>query len=774
MSGSVVLLAKRGPQPRELDPNAYLEKPTLARTMHARHAAGGLTGNFTHGFFGRGPSWDMALTKTMSHQVSNSSATSAQAKKWRMSVASSAFRVERQISRNHSVVAHPFIFGGYPDRTALADHTVRHLGGERTPAAGGQAAVYYNSAQQKNENVNFVNGLGDIKSLHVNTSAIWDQVWWAYYVLRLAGSSDAIAVTWNARPDPPLSVEVALRGLNHYVDMLPVLSSGSRINIEIGQSDLDIYPYLVLLLGMRQDTLHINYGVNAGNNRTPHLLEVDYDIIDYHIYVRDLQQPLPAAFNAAAPPLPGLNAGQAANNQAFGVIDEALLSRAMHAICESAPIQADLEASFWANLPYVFAEMFRGVADIHDTGDGAQGAGWDAFVREGGVYAPGGSHICNLLTVLTRDSVQTKNAKSLMSKLLDMTPNVRSMRIVIEPLVVAFQRGARQCGATIPTFFSHQNPAAIVDQANYAMNAVVEVGHARSALFETDAEAPSVLWTVTEAMVWELYGSSLPATLLYYQVGSMNDTAAACPFDIAAIEPCYRGECLNSVHPAQLASGLLVGSARGLAGIPDHLGEMAAEMEFSNTGADQIQVVKGDSSSRETKEGIVLDAGINMLGHTVTLRRDSNVAAQGHFRVAIVPAAFESAGMLQIQFQPFPRNLRRAFVPDVGNLAANWDRGVDLVDDHMELYADFDVLCSMDLALGLDLEDGAYDIATDSNRRRLLPGYTMASTSGPTPTGVTGAKSVLSYPQRKKRRVAGASDDNEPAGPNAGGGGATA
>lgn len=184
------------------------------------------------------------------------------------------------------------------------------------------------------------------------------------------------------------------------------------------------------------------------------------------------------------------------------------------------------------------------------------------------------------------------------------------------------------------------------------------------------------------------------------------------------------------------------------------LGELVGELNFRMTGSQQVQLVEGTSGSREKSSQIVLDAGINMLGHSIVLRRDSNVANQGNFRIAVVPAAAHDGGAIQIEFSPFPRNLRCAFVPHGGPFNANWGGNAPLVDDHMELYADYDVLATSDLQLGLDsANDGGYGVATDSNRRLLLPGYTMASVGGPLSTGVTGAQAVLAFPQRKRRRV---------------------
>lgn len=758
---AVLRLAKAGPSSFKLENNRNERKPTLGQRLFERHCAGGLAASVVTAGWTHEATHDLVFSKAVTLHASNSVNSASTFRKWRVSMASSAHRTTVSLVAENGLCSTPYSYGDFADADAMADRTTKILGGMRTPGqAGGPAgqqpvpAIYFNSGQQKTNNVMFINALGGPGKQEVCTSKIWERAWHSYFMLRLGSTGAPTVWTWANRFQGPASTALNLGGLNHYEAVLSELTQGMAINLELRSEDLDLYPMLCYLFGSGRDTFTLNWGDHDGNPRNPHLREVNPDLLPYHIYFADRMQPLPAGFEIAQPAFAGLPAQAAANNEPVAAINENLLLRAMKLVAECAPIKEDCEAAFWSQLIAVWAELFAGVAHTHVTGMDANHAGWDGFCRSGEARMPGGSHVCNLLTDMTKDSVTSRSAKVMVTQLVELSANVTLMRTCAETLLVGFQRGARQCGATAPIFFSGYDPANFVANVAGGGNELTLAQNAAGYLLSATPDMPSVFWSTVDAMMVELYDARLPYPLLFYGIGNVIATADACPYSEEV--PVYYGECLNSVHPVQLAQGLLGESAKGLAAMPIALETMAAEMTFKNVGNNKIMLVTGTTGSSETEEaGLCLDAGVNMLGHSIILRRDDNVQGAGHFRMALMAAPRPGVvSSILLEFEVFPRQLKRAFVPTVANVANGWDRGVPYQDDHLELFSDFDHLALSDLQLGLDANlNNGFEIANNTNMRSMLPGYASLSVGGARSTGVTGLAGVATFPRRVRRRM---------------------
>lgn len=84
-------------------------------------------------------------------------------------------------------------------------------------------------------------------------------------------------------------------------------------------------------------------------------------------------------------------------------------------------------------------------------------------------------------------------------------------------------------------------------------------------------------------------------------------------------------------------------------------------------------------------------------------------------------------------FRDLRRDRRLAFTPDVGGgWEGKWDDPGDVELDQQELYADFELLTSKDLQIGLDQTESNMEMFHNAERRRGLPGYIGASILNPT------------------------------------------
>jgi len=746
MSGSIYKLAKKGPLLTDTTSEELKRAPTLANRIFERSAGGGMMGNLEVTDINMTNSRDLVITKSITASLSNSDSLSLDRRKWRASIASSSHQVAVSIRNSGAKVSHPWKFGDFSDTDSMAVETKKFLGGIRVPANDDHGAEYFNSGQQHTENLNICKQLGGPNPKQINTTRIWDQVWWAMCILRVGQSTNTTVWRWRNRPAHPASVATQIGGLNHYRDICAKINNGKCVNIEMDEADEDVYGMIVYLLGVRQDTFTMHYGRIGGNDREPHILRVDYETIEYHVYFRDILGPSPIV-DEEDPGLPGLPEGADANGEAVGEFDERLLARALEIIAECAPIPDDCESAWWSNLLLMFGENFHGVHANHYIGRSNQHQGWDAFLREGTLQNPGGNHACNLFTQMTNHSVQTGNTKELVTRLTDLSIDIGRCRTMAEILIVPFQLACRQTGAVVSTFFPRLNPAHFYRNANYDAEARRMNGKAHASLNIASDSYPPLLMSMVEAMAFKLYGARLPFTLMYYRLGSETAEAHEGPFDQAAGLGACVGQCYTSVHMAQLPSNILEDAAVGLAGVPADLGSLAGEIKFRGTGSNNIMVPIGETNAR-IDGATELEPGINMLGHSITLRRDSNVAGDGHYRVVIGNVPNTDDGYITFEFQNFPRVIRRAFMPATD---ANWNTGTDHVDDHMELYADFDLLNARELRLGLNTQDGAFDIVNGQARRQMLPGYTQASIGSYISTGVVGIESNIRFPKRQKR-----------------------
>jgi hypothetical protein len=640
----------------------------------------------------------------------------------------------------------------------MAVETTKYLSGWRTPAAPGIPAVYYNSSQQKLANTGLCNALGDPKNQKVCVTPYWHQIWWSHHLLRLAGEFGAV---WNARPGLPGQIETQLGGLNMYESNMPEVQSGGKFQIEISSNDQDLIPCISFLMGANHNTVMLDMGENGGNARIAHHLEHRMGVKPYDIYVRDLQQQLPPAYaDGAALDFPGLPAGTVVINDNFPGFDEAIIRRSMLALCDSGPVADECESAWISNSVGVFAECYRGVAQNENAGRDGNRPGIDGFVRGGDVEVPAGSFICNMFTPITKDGIMANMCRDRVVKLVQLSSNLANIRYSIEPLLLAFQHAARQIGLNAMMMFQSTTTAAMVAPSTVLPDNADEI---KARVFEGTATAgdnePSALMYMTSLITGRFYNCKLPNAIMFYGVGD-NHHDNGTPFENNDDHGATRGMCLVSVHPAQLKTAMFSGNCSGMVGIPADLGDQASELTFTMARSGSVFAVKGAPGSYENADNEAeFDNGVGMLGHSVILRRDSNVVDPGDYRIVMtsVKRKGEVGSSVMMELEQMPRVIPRAFVPTTNNMSGGWNAALNICHAHMELYSDFDYFSSKELNLGLSQADNGEMVATNGVYRGRLPGYVAIAIASGVPSGPRGATGVFKMPGRKKLRTSSAS-----------------
>jgi len=698
---------------------------------------------------------ELTLSRYMQVHQSNSTVESGHRMKWRTSVGASAHRSEVDYVASVGTHGTEFTFGVFGSNESMATHTAKYLGGWRTPPLAGAPATFYNTGQNKTANINFINQIDGAGTHMVNTTLAWKQIWWAFLEIRSVEAS--IGATWNNRPTAPTAVVNNLGLLNHYANISAELQNAECHNIEISVADIDLIPCIVFIMGAAADTFNVNQGPSVNGNRVvPHHHAHALPVKGYYIVVRDSAAPLSLLYNLNGTPQPGLAINTMAAGQVVGAFNNDILHRTLLALAVSFPVADDAEAAWISTSVGMFAENFRGVRGGLWSGDTARGVGYDAMLRGGATLIPVGSEVCSMLTMFTQSSVGTKECERTVAHLLAMSAGVDNVRTAIEPFIMVFQRASRQIGLTVPMYFPHAEPRnslrpnAGIPGGALATNAVM---YNRTVMAEV--QAPGELMEMASAMCEVVLGCTIPRTLMFYGIGDQRSNATG-PFANNGDNGANRGECYASVHPAQIVTGLFSEKAAGLAGIPHNLEKVAEELTLKRVGGNGVWLVDGTSGSEETlDEGIKLDVGEGMLGHSIILRRNAS-AGSSAFRLGFSPApANGTGGTITITFEEFPNYERRAVCPDddPNNRGGGWNVRADICHNHLELFSDFEAYSVQDLRLGVTEGAGGTAIAQNVHMRSAVPGYIATVLQAQVRAGVYGAVGMMAFPPRKKKKL---------------------
>jgi hypothetical protein len=585
-------------------PNLGKDTPGYAEVIHRQLSINGFYGTSAGDTWTHGSTVELVFGRNLIVEDSNSTNNGIEPLKWRVSVAATSHHKEVNYSPVLGLASTSFSFGDYSNPEKMAADTTKELSGYRTlptPGAPGAPGQFYNSSQQKIENNNLCKALGEPKNQQVNVSLLWNRVWWVHHTIRLI---EYFGARWNARPVLPIAVDNQLMGLNTYHRTLPYVQSGVLHHIEIREADIDLIPYIYILMGSSHNTFNLDFEATDGNQKIAHHFMHRLPLVEYQIYIVDMQNALPAGI-ANNHAYPGLPAQDAIANQPVGVFNEALLRRAMLAICSSGCIAGDMEAAWISNSVGLFAENFRGVASTELIGSDAHHPGSDGLIRGGATPVPNGNGVCTMFTFLTNGSEKTNATRDLMVKLLQCSSELPLIRHVIEPFILAFQHASRQVGMMGPAFFKN---ARIAGMYSPGVNLSNDADSIKRHVFEGLASAhpmnPSPVMYMTSLILERFFKCKMPDIMMFYGIGDSTANGHS-HYDNTEQWGAKRGQVPVSVHPAQLPNALWKGDSAGLPGIPYKLDLQAHETSFRMLESGRLYGVQGRGESRVGSDNVI-------------------------------------------------------------------------------------------------------------------------------------------------------------------------
>merc|ERR1711957_338424 len=204
-------------------------------------------------------------------------------------------------------------------------------------------------------------------------------------------------------------------------------------------------------------------------------------------------------------------------------------------------------------------------------------------------------------------------------------------------------------------------------------------------------------------------------------------------------------------NAGQMANGMFVSGANGLAGINSDIGGGSKELVFSREGHNSYNTVVGHSKSRMiTIDGVPEFEGqsaIGMLGHAVVLKRDTVVTDDEVWVVATSAAKADSQSSSVYTMVSHTRYCRAAF-----STAANFPDG-ERKYSQMELYVDYCLITFCDLTLAVNCFDiNAYEVVEnlEVRMRRISQAWVKLVTARVSGTITAGAR--LRRPVAKRQR----------------------
>jgi hypothetical protein len=222
---------------------------------------------------------------------------------------------------------------------------------------------------------------------------------------------------------------------------------------------------------------------------------------------------------------------------------------------------------------------------------------------------------------------------------------------------------------------------------------------------------------MADAMVYKLYGVKLPGAIQTVACGTFANVVSPIHGEVNL------GECLVSVHAAQIPSGMMKDTCIGLAGVPFNLGKEAREMLLANR-VDGYQVT-GSSTTIVQVDGhtdyFAPGPSVSMLGHAIILRRDEQQNEDNAYSVSPDGVAMAGERAHYGNLVPHERINRYAF-----SRTDNFDDLDGLYLTHLELYSDFDWINGTDLALVVPNTEAGKSTATSKDKKERMVAYVAA------------------------------------------------
>jgi hypothetical protein len=639
-------------------------------------------------------------------------------------------------------------WGVFADQKNAVSKLASCYQGVRVVAAGNPGA-HYNAKELEQQCYTLMDQTGFYAGTECNTVGTWHRIWYnvAQITLGEIEQNNFNRPYWANRPVNPSSYDHRIGGLNRFNNDASYILTGQKIIIELDIPEADLIPYIDYLLGAGPDTFAWQWGASGGNARRPHLVMKRPVNINYGYVIRDNLNVAPAAV-PIDPALPGLpaNIGIPANT-VVGDWSQDLLERAIMVLARSMPIASDIEAGCIKTAIDVSAEQFRGVILQENCGRNEANSGYNAFLDQGETPMPHGNHICNMGTMITEGSTATRAAISRARQCMDMMRRVEGIRALAEMHILPLQLACRQLGLTAAISFPNLQNVNANNVPALGVTSASRGGTLHSLVAKT-VDEPSQLLLTTSLMMQIIYGTVLPESAMYFKYGNIREDA-----HFPLPQEANIGECLTSVHAAQVTNNMLQPEAVGLAGIPNNLDVLAAEARVAMTGVSNATIVGESNSTVSDGEAQALP-GLHMLGHAIIMTRDSMLQAGDVFEVEVAGFKTVNDGEAthdQTRASAVPLDLHSRYAFCESN---NFNAGA-LKCRAMTLFADFDIQRFCDLRLSLPNSPSVSGYLTSADNRARVPGFVAAMIAGNF-GALTGNIGIVLMQRSTKRRKVGA------------------
>lgn len=622
----------------------------------------------------------------------------------RASIAASAYRVEEIVAGHTYGVPMQHSWGVYTTIDSFASMIGSVYSGERSQA-NNAGARGYSTGDVKAHSMVIARMLDDNRE--VNATHVWTKIWWSVGVHAIASRmlEQNQNVRWAARPTDPLEAVNGMRGMNILENRIQDVAVGNTVIIEIEDDEHDLIPIIMFLLGSTVGCFNMSYGVSGGNARIPHILSMTPPVIRY-AFLYFTQNVLPNPRPDQNEEICGLPAGPFNGQVDFETIEGDLMLRALYVLARSLPHPDGCESGFFKGTSRMFAEPFNGVTVA--CGSSATNSGYGYMCCHGSSIVPQGSLTCCVGTRMTRTNLVTTQTREMVTRIHNHAQTVEGTRSFILPVIFATQLACRQLGLAMDYIFSQTNP---LRQGHDRGVLQVNTDNVRNTYITLNGDQPHALGIMIGKFVDVLYGSRLCDNFMCMSFGT-NSTAATAPKQ----GNMQLGECLTSVHAAQMSSDIFTGAAVGLVGIPTGMDAQIQEFRFTGN---QVRIdAVDDIGSRMLENGRMrYDASIGGLGHAVVMTR-SNGWDGNDFRV--VTSQITNANQRNtVDFaMAVPNDYAFTTTANFGVPGAAMRSALR----SMSLFADYDIVSAMTLALGLPSTLRAANFVHAHNNRSQLIG----------------------------------------------------
>lgn len=551
----------------------------------------------------------------------------------------------------------------------------------------------------------------------INGTHFWTQVWWAYGVHMIAvealDSAEGSAI-WSARPQPPVNVATTMNALNVIDTILPEITAGDHIMIELEYSESDLMPVIQFLLGLRPSHLDLDFGETGGNRRVPHILCMTPPNIKYTILWCD-HTAVAGVDPADQPAGAGLAQGVIVNNPEFEPFSTSQVTRAFAKLARAVPHADGISSGYVKGLSRMFAELYHGIVDSAvGKGERYSNYGFMMTAEDSGI--PGGDLSSCLLTLDHKTRAMTVEAVTHAAKLFNASKDILSIRCMLEPYIFSTQLSTRQLGFSAECM-TPARPLVLAAGNNVSVSRT-QVGSIRNAIIGQGGN-PHQLGMMEAKFCSLLYEARLAVNTMYMEHGHNSD-AHCNPYEGIA----RRCECLTSVTCTQLIVAPFASSASGVVGITNNVRDVLSEFRFT---VGQHINVESETTCKTTNSSFMPGESSGGLGHAMMLTRSAAANVAGNpFKIQLQNlhnnsrSDNEEIDLVEIKRYAFVTSANHG-VPPVSFRCAL---------QQLDLFSDFDIVAAKIASLKLPRTPWSYSLMNNPIVRSNSPGFTELSLIG--------------------------------------------